>query len=149
MNIVFLDYDGVVNTKLWDKTGETCRLNFPEDGTVNNYQSVQWVSEFCQRYKYSIVVTSTWSIYENYAECLICGGLRSGIEIIGKTNSDLPRDEAITEFLKSHTEIKKYLIFDDMSDFGVHNFHLVKCDARIGFTEREYKKAERVHKNHG
>ena len=146
MNIIFLDYDGVVNTKPWDLTGEVCRFNFPEDGAVNNYQSVQWVSEFCETYEYSIVVTSTWNNYDNYAECLIRGGLRKGIVIIGKTNSDLPREVAITEYLNEHVEIERYLIFDDIKDLGTHNSRLVKCNPYIGFTEREYKKAERLHK---
>ncbi len=85
MNVLFLDYDGVVNTPMWDETGEKCTYNFPQDNKVNNFQCVQWVSEFCQKYGYSIVVSSSWRNRENYRECLLNGGLRDGIEILGKT----------------------------------------------------------------
>ena len=74
MNVVFLDYDGVVNTPLWDSEGKYCTYGFPEDNKVNNFQCVQWVSEFCQKFRYSIVVTSTWRFESNYKECLINGG---------------------------------------------------------------------------
>lgn len=54
MNVLFLDYDGVVNTPMWDDDGKRCTFNFPSDNKVNNFQCVQWVSEFCQRYDYKI-----------------------------------------------------------------------------------------------
>ena len=63
MNVVFLDFDGVVNTPWWsrDESGDLkCKYNFPFDGKVNNWQAVQWVSEFCEKYNYDIVISSTW-----------------------------------------------------------------------------------------
>ena len=36
MNIVFLDYDGVVNTLMFDGENENPYFNFPEDNKVNN-----------------------------------------------------------------------------------------------------------------
>ena len=50
--VVFLDYDGVVNRKMWTrlKTGWVCRYGYPEDGCVNDVQAVQWVSEFCEKW---------------------------------------------------------------------------------------------------
>ena len=74
LNIVFLDYDGVVNTPIWNSSGTNCTFNFPEDNKVNNFQSVQWVSEFCQKFNYKIVVSSSWRFYTNYKDCLYNGG---------------------------------------------------------------------------
>lgn len=71
MNVVFLDYDGVVNTPMWNADGTRCSFGFPQDNKVNNFQCVQWVSEFCQKFNYSIVVSSTWRLDDNYKECLI------------------------------------------------------------------------------
>lgn len=145
MKILFLDYDGVVNTPMWDEKGERCSYNFPFHNKVNNYQAVQWISEFCQKFGFSIVVTSTWRIDDNYKECLINGGLRDGVEILGRTD-DLyrsgekhSRGEEIQKWLNEHPECEYYLIVDDDSDIlpeQKNNF--VKTDTLIGFTMREY-----------
>ena len=101
MRVVFLDYDGVVNTPMWDEEGLRCRFNFPKDNKVNNFQSCQWVSEFCKRYNYSIVVTSTWRFDDNYAECLRNGGLRDDVKILGAVPN--------LWYLERGDEIKAYL----------------------------------------
>ena len=59
MNVVFLDYDGVVNTPMWDADGKHCRFNYSRDNKVNNFQAVSWLNRLYEDYKYDIVVTST------------------------------------------------------------------------------------------
>lgn len=60
--VIFLDYDGVVNIPKWEnRNGKWhCRYSNVLDGKVNDEQAVQWVSEFCQKYGFGIVVSSTW-----------------------------------------------------------------------------------------
>lgn len=149
MNVIFLDYDGVVNTPQWSlKDGKwACGLGYPWHNKVNNPQAVQWVSEFCEKYHYSIVVTSTWRFDDNYVECLQNAGLRKEIAIIGKT-PNMPggcRGDEIGSWLKDHLEIEQYLIFDDECDMGTHKDHLIQCDPCVGFGLNEYKKAEQLH----
>ena len=146
MNAVFLDYDGVVNTPLWGKDG-ICKYGFPEDNKVNNFQCVQWVSEFCEKYDYSIVVTSTWRAYKNYIDCLVNGGLRSGIKVLGKTPMlhGKTRGEEIKQYLSEHTEIDNFLIFDDDSDMDGLDDHLVLCSCFTGFGYAEFEEAGRLH----
>lgn len=150
MNVLFLDYDGVVNTPMWDETGEKCTYNFPQDNKVNNFQCVQWVSEFCQKYGYSIVVSSSWRNRENYRECLLNGGLRDGIEILGKT-PNLPgthgsrRGDEIQMWLDEHPEVDVFIILDDESNVGHLADHLIKCNTTVGFTLLEFMKAEELH----
>jgi hypothetical protein len=160
MNVIFLDYDGVVNTPQWEKLSNgkhKCRYNFPEDGKVNDFQAVQWVSEFCQKYGYSIVVSSTWRTEPNYKECLINGGLRDGIKILGRT-VDLNgcRGDEIATYLKEHPEITGYLIFDDETDMSCYFAEnkqytcknldrLVECKSDKGFKESEFNCAETLH----
>ena len=148
MNVVFLDYDGVVNTPMWSDDGKHCRYGMPSDNKVNNFQCVQWVSEFCQKYGYSIVVTSTWRMDNNYIECLKNGGLRDGIEVIGKTPilNGKTRGEEIKAFLSTHPEVDKFIIFDDESDMDDLKDHLILCDTAKGFGLTEFTKAERFHK---
>ena len=151
MKVIFLDYDGVVNMPAWsykDEDGWTCGFNFPEDNMVNNLQAVQWLSEFCQRYDYSIVVSSTWRTDSNYKECLINAGLRDGIEILGRTPGlgfGAMRGDEISAWLKDHPEVDGYLIFDDDSDMTVHMDRLVKTRTDIGFMEMEFIQAIQLH----
>lgn len=149
-NVVFLDYDDVVNTPMWKSDGKDwfCKYNFPEDNCVNNEQAVQWVSAFCEKYGYSIVVSSTWRYFDNYKECLLNGGLRPGIKIDGCTPIlDSDRDTEICEYLKANPDITGYLIFDDIpkSFFKHHRGRVVHCGGHSGFGESEYYLACELH----
>ena len=147
MNVVFLDYDGVVNIPMWDDEGKSCNYGHPFGGKVNSFQAVQWVSEFCQKFNYSIVVTSTWRTSRNYKECLINGGLRDGIKILGKTDrlDNKSRGDEIQKYLDEHPEIENFIIFDDESDMGDLMDHLVKCNSVVGFTLVEFENAKQLH----
>ena len=150
MNVVFLDYDGVVNIAMWNADGTGCRYNFPDDNKVNHFQAVQWVSELCKKLNYDIVVTSTWRMDANYKECLINGGLRDGIKILGKTpvlNTGTRCDE-IKKYLELHPDIENYLIIDDdcILDEELKE-HLVVCESDVGFNLGCYLAACRIHKH--
>ena len=147
MNVVFLDYDGVVNTPMWDGGGRRCTFNFPEDNRVNNFQCCQWVSEFCEKYGYDIVVSSTWRHERNYIECLRNGGLRSTVDVIGKTPSlpDGTRGDEIRRYLDEHPEVEYFLIFDDENDVGDLENHLILCDVNRGFGLADFYEAGQKH----
>lgn len=152
--VIFLDYDGVVNTPMWElRNGQwKCRFNHDFDGKVNNTQAVQWVSEFCEKYGYDIVVTSTWRYSDDYDVFLIQAGLRKGIEILGRTpflrlrDYSKTRGDEISQYLAENPEITGYLIFDDEADMGPHLDHLVQCNPDIGFGYAEYCHAEELHR---
>ena len=146
--ILFLDYDGVVNTLMWNEKGTKVSYNFPKDNKVNNFQAVQWISQFCLKCKFDIVVTSTWREERNYKECLINGGLREGIEILGCTNltNDKTRGEEIQDYLNAHPEVKQYIIVDDEDDFlPEQQSHFVKVDANYGFHKPEYNQCIKLY----
>lgn len=150
MNVVFLDYDGVVNTAMWTPDGKHCLFNYPHDGSVNNFQAVQWLSEFCQNCEYSIVVSSTWRTAENYQECLINGGLRDGINILGRTPflSGSNRGAEIKKWIDEHPGVENYVILDDdvFNDFYIlHGEHVVQCDVCVGITESTYESMYHKH----
>ena len=147
MNVVFLDYDGVVNTPMWDNDGKHCRFNFPSDNKVNNFQCVQWLSEFCEKFNYCIVVTSTWRMDENYIDCLKNGGLRDGIEIVGKTPviNGAHRGAEIRAFLDAHHEITNFIIIDDEDDMDDLVDHLILCDTNTGFGCSKFFEARELH----
>lgn len=149
--VAFLDYDGVVNTPMWNEKGTTCTYNFPSHNKVNNFQAVQWISECCQKFHYDIVVTSTWRMNANYKECLINGGLRPGIEILGctedlwRTDRNTCRGDEIAKYLADHPEINYYMIIDDDADMLPEQMdHFIKTDTLIGFTLKEFEQFEKI-----
>ncbi len=146
--ILFLDYDGVVNRKMWKHLNNDwiCRCNYPDDNTVNDFQAVQWISEFCQKYEYHIVVSSTWREYPNYADCLRNAGLRDGIQILGSICKSTPcKRDGINRFIALHPEIEAFLVIDDDPSLKCFKNHIVLCDPNWGFGENEFRKAERLH----
>lgn len=150
--IIFLDYDGVVNTPMWNDKGTKCTYNFPSDGKVNNFQAVQWISECCQKFHYDIVVTSTWRMKDNYKDCLINGGLRPGIEILGRTDdlwdSDhhTCRGDEIAKYLAEHPEVNYYMIIDDENDMlDEQEDHLIQTNGYVGFNLSDFTRFEKIY----
>lgn len=149
MNVVFLDYDGVVNNIIWNAEGTRADYSHPFMGKVNNWQAVQWLSEFCEKYNYKIVVTSSWRLYPNYKECLVAGGLRDGIEILGCIGTSLEtRGDEIMEYLHQHPKIKKWLVLDDEDCSEEHPEiaeHQVLCLTNAGFGLEQFEEARALH----
>ncbi len=146
--VIFLDYDGVVNTPMWNTEGTICSYGFPNQGKVNNFQAVQWLSETCQKFGYDIVVTSTWRLDDNYKECLINGGLRKGIEVLGRTPRfpGQPRGTEIKAYLDEHPEIQYYIIVDDESDILPEQMdHFIKTNGYVGFNFSDFIRFEEIY----
>lgn len=147
--IIFLDYDGVVNTPMWNDKGTKYTYNFPKDGKVNNFQAVQWISECCQKFHYDIVVTSTWRKKANYKECLINGGLRSGIEILDRTEDlgyNTCRGDEIAKYLSDHPEINYYMIIDDEDDMlPEQKDHFIQTNGDVGFNLADFTRFEKIY----
>ena len=132
---------------MWNAEGTRCSYGFPKQGKVNNFQAVQWLSEACQKFGYDIVVTSTWRLSDNYKECLINGGLRPGIKILGKTPRlpSQPRGAEIKAYLTEHPEILHYIIVDDEADILPEQCsHFIMTDGDTGFNLSDFKKFEEI-----
>ena len=147
MKVIFLDYDGVVNT-LWfnDVNGEP-RFDFPNDIRVNNTQAIAWLNKLCRETGAKIVVSSTWRLYDNYKECLYNAGLNKDIEILGRTkNLGTARGIEIQDWLDEHQElnIEKFVILDDESfdfiELGLEN-RFVKTSFTDGLLPEHVEKA--------
>lgn len=141
MKVVFLDFDGVVNTRQWrqEENGKwVVRYNLASDGVVNDCQAVQWLSEFCEKYGYDIVVTSSWRLISG-CDCenaLRKAGLRDSVKVVGET-ADLEnsrnlfqtrdRSHEIADYLINHPEIENYLILDD-EKYHIHSVSMTVDD---------------------
>ena len=142
---IFLDYDGVVNTPIWNEKGK-CDYNFPSDGKVNNYQAIMWLNELCKKTNAKIIVSSTWRYccHEvSYQDCLYNAGLNKDIEIVGCTDwfGNETRTDEIKSYLLKHKEIEKYVILDDEN---VEDNNFIKCNGNYGFGIEEFYKAKKI-----
>ena len=134
---------------MWNAEGTVCSYGHHGHNKVNNFQAVQWLSEACQKFGYDIVVTSTWRIWDNYKECLINGGLRSGIEILGKTDRirGVCRGAEIKKYIDEHPEIQYYVIVDDEADMLPEQMgHFIMTNGDTGFNLSEFKRFEEIFK---
>lgn len=157
--VVFLDFDGVVNTlmiykepikarRLLQKDGYYFDLCYPQDKRVSNTQAILWLEKLCKEFNTDIVMTSTWrKDYELACECLYNSGLSKDIKIIGVTPwLNKPRGEEIEAWLKTHS-CSAFVILDDDSDVEPYLDHLVKTDTYDGFTFNSYIRAKKILQN--
>ena len=146
--VVFLDFDGVVNTIYWKKdTNGICCVNVMKGGhtELNNQQAIGWLNELYSIVQYDIVVSSTWRMsmtLEELQDLLIKSGFRPDIRVIGKTPVlHEERGIEIQQWIDENNFTGDFIIIDDDSDMGELLPKLVKCDTYIGFTIYDYQKS--------
>lgn len=159
--IIFLDFDGVINTPyLLYNSGEP-ELFMPSDGKVSNYQAIKLLNWLYSKVPYNIVITSTWRLHmtnEELHKVLLTSGLNPDIPVIGKTpnlNYISKYDKVFKipftkKYITKHTrrghEIHNWLtdtlipytyefiILDDDTDMWKYKKYLVKCNPHEGIT---------------
>lgn len=155
MKIIFLDFDGVINTPMWDDEGKRCRFYGSGDGKVNDFQAICWLNELCKRTSSKIVLSTSWKDYKSLnflRELLYNSGLKRNVEIIGKTpmirTEDCYKDRTIEieTYLIGHEadNVENYVILDDDEIFEPLVSHFVKCNTCYGFKEPEFQKALKI-----
>ena len=128
MKLIFLDYDGVINTIILENGKLAPHFYHPNDGKVNNSEAVKWLNLLCLETGAKIVVSSNWRKFANYQEVLRNSGLDETIEIIGKTPVLEERYQEIQAYLDEFPyEIDNYVILDNRRIKGFSN-HQVKCN---------------------
>ena len=149
--IIFLDFDGVVETIYWEKNEDgVWDFNVHKTGRneLNNKQAIGWLNELYKKIPYDIVVSSTWRIntsVEALQNLLINSGFNPEIQVIGKTPVLYhQRGLEIQEWIDIHEFKGKFIIIDDDSDMCNLLPFLVRCDCQLGFTIYDYQKALRL-----
>lgn len=129
-NIVFLDFDGVLNLDINNYTDNfDCKIQ------------MQNLNKFCIEQNFKIVVSSSWRKYSNYKEILYKSGLNPNILILGATKIfEKDRETEIIDYLKNHTNIYKFIILDD-GDFNELSKFQVKTVFSKGFDNCKYQEA--------
>ena len=129
-NIVFLDFDGVLNLDIINYTG-----NLKAKEPINN------LNKFCLENNFKIVVISSWRKSLNYKELLYEAELDKNIEILGATDIlEKDRELEVIDYLEKHQNINKFIILDD-GDFNELKKYQVKTIFEKGFDSKKYCEA--------
>ncbi len=161
MNIIFLDIDGVLNSKFWD---ESHQMEI-SDGKYIDTEKVSLLSKIVNSTKASIVLHSGWRFWfdeklkptRKEAEHLVSILEKEGLSISGVTPdltteeirktkkfSKVKADEILT-WLYEHPDTESWLVLDDLD---LHNeeiaTHQVMTDSEYGLTEDDVLKAIKI-----
>ena len=164
MNVLFLDFDGVINTPVGiDEKGNIIDDYYPVSaGKVNNFVAVKLIEKLCRKYNLRIVVQSRgWRNflgldengnvrYRPYRDYLKNSGMdESLVEGHVPYLSSKEKGDEIDEYLSTH-KVDKFIVIDDNDNNGVDKSlvrfgdNLIVCDGNRGFTEVEFKQAEEI-----
>ena len=149
--VVFLDFDGVVETIYWvkDKDG-SWSFNIHKVGraSLNNKQAIGWLNELYNKIPYDIVVSSSWRIgmtLTQLQDLITKSGFNPSIKVIGMTPILYQaRGLEIQKWIDDNNFKNKFIIIDDDSDMCHLLPVLVRCDCQLGFTIYDYQKALRL-----
>ena len=146
--IIFLDFDGVVETIYWDKAEDgVVSLNAHQYGhsELSNKQAIGWLNELYSKVPYNIVVSSTWRIgmsKEGLQKLLTNSGFNPKIKVIGITPIlHQQRGLEIQQWIDDNDFKGKFIIVDDDCDMCHLMPFLIRCDSLLGFTIYDYQKA--------
>ena len=138
MNVIFLDFNGVLDTN--------DNMDVIDEGNLKRLK--QLVDMFEAKVVISSSLKNTYYYTGRYSKLLhsiIDRLLEAGIDVIGITPKCESREEEIIMYLKNHPEISNYCILDDDYDMVSMKDHLVKLpiqsEGSLGFTEEYYNQA--------
>ena len=144
MKIIFLDIDGVLNSKDYYK-----KVNM----RINNWdrfdpETVKLIKALLEEFNAKIVITSSWRfgakdllmkelkktrlleyLYKNWETPMIYGGTRG---------------QEIKQWLDKHPEVNSYVIMDDRDDILAEQLSFIKTDINTGFRQENYAKARSI-----
>lgn len=148
--VLFLDFDGVVNTPMWAKQPNGAyRVTYNRpiaDGVVNNEQAVRWVDEFCREFGFDIILTTVWQDHCDAAKALYDAGLSSNIRVFTEPTLSHNRTETLPAWLSHHHALTNYVIVDDCERQYPDKIrlHFVKTDPTAGFVQSTFEDCRRI-----
>jgi len=144
VKIIFLDIDGVLNSRQYDLTRNG------EDGNIDQSR-LPLLKQLVDQTGGRIVLTSTWRIHLGADEIgreLEEMFLQEGLVLYDKTPQiQNDREKEITAWLADHQEVTAFVIFDDIKfGWGALAPMVVNTDYRIGrgLEQRHIEKAKEI-----
>jgi hypothetical protein len=153
MKVLFLDIDGVLNSREWFIVNKENVLF--HSGLMHRHaedldpQACKLVNQLCTEFSLSIVISSTWRRLHSLSEIQKMFASRGlSAPIIGATPQLRSgyRGQEVDEWLYDHPGLPHYVILDDDGDFGPHQ-PLVQTNNEYGVCYRDIDKARTLLKN--
>ncbi len=151
MKVVFLDFDGVLNSVAWIKGGRRGEREMPDK--VLDPAAVLRVNTLCERTGAVVVISSTWRLFKEDCVALLCRRGFTGT-VVGKTpdHSWQPGDASnlwasrsrgseIQAWLDAHPGVEAFVILDDDADMAHLMDKLVQTDFERGLTDAHVERA--------
>lgn len=149
MRIVFLDFDGVLNTAPHMHVLGSKKLQSSDEfGPFFDPTSVSYLKQIIDETNVKIVVTSSWKYLMTYQDLLIMWGKRT---LPGEIIDACPipegrrkRGDEIDAWLSECKESCQYVILDDMSaaNFNEHQLeHLIVVNPYYGIEQETVERA--------
>ena len=143
MNILFLDFDGVINSKKWYSSTQYKENNY-KDPDVDP-KIIELLNNLTNQLNLKIVVSSSWKYDKGFSERLSRIGLDNVIDKTPDLISTVSYDKfckglEIETYLHKHPEVNNYIILDDEDEFyGEQLIHFIQTSYKTGFTIENYK----------
>lgn len=145
MKILFLDFDGVLNSE---------RTRYALGGLPDDFRpaerakfdpvAIALIARLCRHSDVRIVVSSAWRNLHSVEEC----AQELGLPIIDQTpflgadvyENNVQRGHEIQAWLDAHPEVTHYAIVDDMDDMlASQQDHFVRTDPNNGLSYSDYQ----------
>lgn len=153
MNILFLDIDGVLNSRKYFVEG--ANKNEPWPFSTIDFKALSLLSDFVLKNNLEIVLTSSWRVIYSLKE-INDFFLKNGFckPIIDKTlriwwpikeeRYRFERGNEIKVWLNNQTNVKKFVIFDDDIDLEPYLRYHVWVNRIFGLCELNLRLAEEI-----
>lgn len=149
MRIVFLDFDGVLNTAHYIHVMESRKLQCNDEyGSLFDPASVSYLGRIIDKTDAKIVVTSSWKNLMSYSDILSMWHKRSlpgeVIDVCPIPEGRRKRGDEVDAWISECKESCQYVILDDMSvdNFNKHQLdHLIVINPYYGIDQVTVERA--------
>jgi hypothetical protein len=142
MKVIFLDFDGVLNSHAWFDAEPSPKIDEFDPACVAR------VDKICRRSGAVVVISSSWrsgTPFHRLADFLMAQGLQA--KVVGTTPADYQekfreRGDEIEEWIsRNRKNLESFVILDDDGDMGKLKKFLVQTDPKIGITDADVDSA--------
>jgi len=151
-NILFLDFDGVLNSTTWVQNNVANGIKFDIQKDLDK-AAISNLNKIIEATSTKVVISSTWRLFFEVNELFDILKNHGFIgEVISRTPlarfSYRPRGFEIQEWMDENSVLpEKIVIIDDDTDMQHLKRRLVKINPTFGLTEKDVKKAIKLLKS--
>ena len=159
--VIFLDIDGVLNSKFWDNS----HSHEISEGKLVDLDKVKLFADLVKRTDSKVILHSGWRMWfdedmkplRHEAEFLVTALKNEGVHILGVTPDltteemrrtkkfSLVKAQEILTWLKDNSSFTKWIVIDDLD---LHNdeirSHQIQTDAEFGLLEEDVENAVKM-----